>query len=211
MFAYFHGFASGPRSRKARQFQSALASHGVDLHIPALDEGDFPNLTISRQLALLEKTLASQHVSLIGSSMGGYLAALYAARHPEVRRVVLLAPAFDFAPRWQARWPDSTDPATGTPRKSPSIDVFHYADLLTRPIRYSLIEDALHYPPFPDFSQPTLIFHGRNDDVVPIALSRAFVAAHPNARLVELDSDHELTDVLPAIETAAIPFLLADL
>lgn len=208
MFAYLHGFASGPRSRKARHFQSALANRGVDLLIPALDEGDFPNLTISRQLALLEKILGSAPVSLIGSSMGGYLAALYAARHPEVRRVVLLAPAFDFAARWQRQWPEASAPAGGTAGKAQAIDVYHYADQVLRPIRYSLIEDALQYPPFPAIAQPTQIFHGRNDDVVPIELSRTFAAAHPCAELVELESDHELTDVLPAIEAAALPFLL---
>ena len=37
---------------------------------------------------------------MIGSSMGGYLAALYAAKNPEtIRRLVLLAPAFACARR----------------------------------------------------------------------------------------------------------------
>ena len=31
--------------------------------------------------------------------MGGYLAALYASRHPEIDRMVLLAPAFGFGTR----------------------------------------------------------------------------------------------------------------
>src|SRR5690348_17748458 len=55
----------------------------------------FEHLTISGQLGVLERTLQNEPVRLIGSSMGGYLAALYAARHPEVDRLVLLAPALD--------------------------------------------------------------------------------------------------------------------
>jgi len=41
---------------------------------------------------------------LMGSSLGGYLAALYAERHPKaVDRLILLAPAFEFLQRWRAR------------------------------------------------------------------------------------------------------------
>ena len=39
----------------------------------------------------------------MGSSLGGYLAALIASRNPEVERAVLLAPAFRLAERWRAR------------------------------------------------------------------------------------------------------------
>ncbi len=206
VFLYLHGFASGPSSRKARRFQAAFASLSLPLLVPALDEGDFSHLTISSQLALIERTLSGAPVCLIGSSMGGYLASLYASKHPEVVRVVLLAPAFDFASRWQQRWPDAPDGA-----KAASIDLFHYAEQASRPIHYGLIEDALQYPPFPDFHQPALIFHGLHDDVVPVELSRQFAATHPATQLIELDSDHELTDVLPTIEATAIPFLLEDL
>src|ERR1700734_332724 len=101
-FLYLHGFASSPQSQKARAFESALRKADIPLEIPALDAGDFEHLTISGQLTIIEALLAGQPCRLIGSSMGGYLAALYAARHAEVSRVVLLAPAFGFAQRWQA-------------------------------------------------------------------------------------------------------------
>jgi uncharacterized protein len=49
-----------------------------------------------------------------------------------------------------------------------------------------------------------LIFHGVNDVVVPIELSRQYVSTVPTehqelVRLVELDSDHGLGNVLPKI------------
>jgi uncharacterized protein len=53
-----------------------------------------------------------------------------------------------------------------------------------------------------------LIFHGLHDDVAPIESSRVFAASHPNVRLVELDSGHELLDVLDGIVAEAIAFLL---
>jgi uncharacterized protein len=198
-FVYIHGFASSPQSRKAVAFQSAMARRGVSLDIPAMDQGDFQRLTISGQLNLLERTIQNMPACLIGSSMGGFLAALYAAAHPEVSRLVLLAPAFAFAPRWRQR--------IGTPPPA-HFEVFHYGDKALRRVHYGLIEDALTFPSTPDFTQPALIFHGTHDDVVPVENSRAFAASHPNARLVELDSDHELLNVLDPIVSEAIPFLL---
>src|SRR5271154_694422 len=97
---YLHGFASGPASKKARYFSQRLAECGVTLEVPDLAEGDFENLTVTRQLSVVERVCAKQPVFLMGSSLGGYLAALYAARHPEVEKLVLLAPAFSFVTRW---------------------------------------------------------------------------------------------------------------
>jgi hypothetical protein len=71
-----------------------------------------------------------------------------------------------------------------------------------------LIEDARRFPEAPDFGQPALIFHGVHDDVVPIEYSRDFAAKHPSVRLVELDSDHELLNVLDRITSEAVSFLL---
>jgi hypothetical protein len=199
-FLYIHGFASSPASRKAQAFRAALAARGIDLEIPELDEGDFEHLTISRQLALISRTLDGAPARLIGSSMGGYLAAVYAADHPEISRIVLLAPAFGFAPRWR-------DKIGAGPREY--LDVFHFAGNTTRRVHYLLIEDALAYPPMPGFAQPAQLYHGVRDEVVPIGYSREFAAAHPNAQLTELDSDHELLDVLDTITEKAVAFLTA--
>jgi pimeloyl-ACP methyl ester carboxylesterase len=195
-FVYIHGFASSPQSRKARAFEAAMAERGVRLEIPMMDEGDFEHLTISAQLQLLERTIEGQPVRLIGSSMGGYLAALYASLHPEVERMVLMAPAFGFAPRWKDRVAEGDD-----------IEVYHYGDKTTRRVHYRLIEDALQFPASPNFHQPALLFHGIHDDVVPIEYSREVAAAHRGVRLFQLDSDHELLDVLPRIIREAMEFL----
>jgi pimeloyl-ACP methyl ester carboxylesterase len=205
-FLYLHGFASGPQSRKAREFQGALAaSPGFPaLEIPQLDEGNFEGLTISGQLDVMERTLRGEAACLIGSSLGGYLAALYASRHPEINRLVLLAPAFGFSSRWNE--------LTGTEkmlswRETGWLEVFHYAAGVPRRVHYGLYEDANRFPPEPDFTQPALIFHGLGDDVVPVECSRRFVASHANVKLLEVDSDHELTNVLGEITATSVPFL----
>src|SRR5262245_6001995 len=97
---YLHGFASSPGSKKAQFFRRKFPELGIGLEIPALDEGNFQGLTISGQLALIERAAAGEPLTLIGSSMGGYLAALYAARHAEVEKLILMAPAFCFLQRW---------------------------------------------------------------------------------------------------------------
>ena len=195
-FLYCHGFASSPQSRKATIFRDLLSRNGIDLEVPALDAGDFEHLTISGQLQILDTALDNQPCVLIGSSMGGYLAALYASLHSEVDRLVLLAPAFDFAPRWQPKLPPNAP-----------FEVYHYGEKRARTVHYGLIEDALAFPPIPDFRQPAFIFHGINDEVVPIDLSREYAAAHPNVRLRELESDHELLNVLQTIAAESAQFL----
>ena len=201
MFVYIHGFASSPRSHvRRRDFAKLFAARNIPLQIPAMDQADFEHLTISGQMRVMENTIHGQPAVLIGSSLGGYLAALYAATRPEVYRLVLLAPAFGFAERWNRR--------IGEPKPA-YLDVFHYGENRMRRVHYGLIEDALQYPAAPGFMQPACIFHGALDDVVPIEYSRSFAAAHPNARLTELDSDHELLNVLAHIIDEAVPFLLA--
>lgn len=186
--------------------RKALDARRIPVEIPAMDGGDFEHLTISGQLAILEQTIRSEPVDMIGSSMGGLVASLYAAAHPEVNRLVLLAPAFGFA----ARWRDKLRPANpGEPMPS-DFTAFHYGEGRMRRVDASLIEDALRYSGAPDFKQAGLIFHGVHDETVPVECSREFAAAHADTRLVELDSDHELLNVLDRIVAEAVPFLMRD-
>src|ERR1700692_983638 len=70
-------------------------------------------------------TRAGEPVTLVGSSMGGYLAALYAARGPETARVVLMAPAFGFARRWRERLGAA---AVEEWKRTGALEVFHYGE-----------------------------------------------------------------------------------
>jgi len=202
---YLHGFASGPGSSKARYFQEHLAAAGARVEIPDLAAGDFEHLTLTGQLAVIGRAAAGEPVALIGSSMGGYLAALYAARHPEVPRLVLLAPAFALARRWP-EW--MGEAAVEKWRCTGVTEVFHYADNGMRPLAYTLLKDAARYEDYPDFRQPALIFHGAHDDAVPSRCSEEFAARHPNVRLEIVNSGHELLDVLEGIGPKVARFLL---
>ena len=102
---YLHGFASSSRSSKGMFLANRFAELGVEVVLPALDEGVFEELTITRQLQFIARVAARMRPSIMsGSSLGGYLAALHAAREPVTApALVLLAPAFDFARRLSRR------------------------------------------------------------------------------------------------------------
>jgi pimeloyl-ACP methyl ester carboxylesterase len=201
---YLHGFASSPSSSKARHFRKRLEDAGARVDIPDLAAGDFEHLTITGQLAVVERAAAGDPISLIGSSMGGYLAALYAARYPEVVRAVLLAPAFGFA----RRWAESLGPARVEEwRRTGAMYVHDYGEDRDRKLGCQLIDDGASYEDYPDFRQPALIFHGAHDDVVPARYSEHFAATHPNARLELVDSGHQLLDVLDDITPRIVEFL----
>jgi hypothetical protein len=206
---YLHGFASSPSSKKAQFFEARMAEAGRTLEIPDLTppeaEGGFGALTITGQLKVVERLAAGEAVIMWGSSMGGYLAALYASTHPETSRVVLLAPAFDFARRWRERLGEEVFENW---RASGWLDVFHYGAARDERVGFGLMEDALRYPGYPVVKQPALIFHGRQDDVVPQALVDEFVRRTPHAEYHLLDSGHELTDCLEYMWVRIAPFIV---
>jgi uncharacterized protein len=202
---YLHGFASSPQSGKARFFAGKFSELGVPFTAPQLDEGNFEGLTISGQLRVVENAVRGDSVLMMGSSMGGYLAALYAARHPDnVKNLVLLAPAFQFPTRWRARY---SSQELERWRAQGTIPFFHYGFNEERGLGYQIVEDSVQYEDEPPFRQPGLILHGLRDDVVPVEVSRRFAEGHPNARLKIVESGHELTDVLDQLWSETAGFL----
>lgn len=201
---YLHGFASGPSSSKARYFRQRLEAEGFSVAVPDLSEGNFEGLTLSGQLRVIDAAACGENVTLIGSSMGGYLAALYAARHANVERLVLLAPAFGFARRWAERMGSEAVEAW---RREGTIDVFHHAESGNRALGFQLLEDALQYEDYPDVHQPCLIFHGIHDQVVAVRYSEEFAASRQNVEFHAVDSGHELLNVLDAMGDRVVTFL----
>ncbi len=204
---YLHGFASGPSSSKAQYFRERLQAADARVEIPDLAAGDFEHLTITSQLQAIERTAAARPLPLIGSSLGGYLAALYAARHPEVPRVVLLAPAFGFPHRWLAELGGVT---AAEWRRTGKLRVFHYGENRERDLAYDLIEDGARYEDHPAIGQPALVIHGARDASVPVRYSEEFACGRPNVTLEIVNSDHQLLDVLEWMGERVEKFLFSD-
>lgn len=195
MHIYLHGFASSPQSTKAQYLQARCAQAGITLEVPDLNQGDFTHLTISRQIA---QTVAlfpadGSPVTLIGSSLGGLTAAIIAQEYPQVQQLILLAPALDFLEHWL---PKIGDRQLTLWAKNGYLPIYHYAEQKLLPLHYDFLVDARRYHLFTsDRFVSTLIIHGINDTVIPISTSRDFVSKYAWVDLIELDSDHNLTDV----------------
>ena len=101
---YLHGFASSPGSSKAQFFKDCFSECGVPVEIPELDGGNFTGLTVTGQLKVVEQTVAGRPAILMGSSLGGYVAALFASRCALVEKLILMAPALRFPSRWRERY-----------------------------------------------------------------------------------------------------------
>jgi pimeloyl-ACP methyl ester carboxylesterase len=205
---YLHGFASSPGSTKIRYFSERLREQGVTLVCPDFNEPDFKTLTMTRMLDQLERQLptAGGPVALIGSSLGGTLAILVAARAPsKVARLVLLAPAVMFAkPGHHLLPPERIDEW----RRRGSLPFFHYAANEQLELDYAFYEDSLRYDAFNAVvPQPTLIFQGLRDASVDHRTVEQFANARPNVTLSLLDDDHQLIASLPRMWNDIQPFL----
>lgn len=190
-FIYLHGFASGPKSNKACVFKNRFEELNIPLHVPDLQEGDFENLTLSRQVKLVQNIIdAEKHKSfaLIGSSMGGYLASLLAQNRESVKALYLMAPGFNFLNRWRQKLKLEEKLSETT-----LIPVFHYRYNKEVFLNTHLFRDAETWESLPlERNIPTFIVHGLHDETVDIQESRNFVSKHPWCQLHELDSDHGL-------------------
>ena len=204
-YFYLHGFASSPNSRKAQYLSDRLAEYGFALEIPDFNQGDFANLTLTRQLDQVINLLGSDRAVLLGSSFGGLTAAYLADRlGDQISDLILLAPAFGFPQRWRDRLSTEQQAQWQT---TGQLMVHHYGVGHEVPLNYRFWEDAQQY----DWTQltntrPTQIFHGIHDDTVPIDYSRQYAATRRWVKLTELDSDHGLGD-RNSLEQVAIALL----
>lgn len=205
-YIYLHGFASGPKSTKARYFNEKLTACGITAAIPDMNTPSFTDMTLTSQIDHVGSQLIKSDCVMIGSSMGGLVATLTATRFPEVRALILLAPGFGI----EKRWNDLVDQDKRSAWKDQgTLDVFHYASQQNEPLSYKFVEDLESYSTRNiQVTIPTLILHGVNDDVVPVSESRNF-AQHNSAhvQLIELEDTHELIESLPTIWNASEKFL----
>lgn len=199
MYIYLHGFASSPNSAKARDIQERFAQIQTKLKIPDLNAGDFSRLTITRQINQVAAEFAdnSLPITLIGSSLGGLTAAHLGQQYPQVQRLVLLAPAFGFLSHWLPKLGDETVQRW---QQEKYFMVHHYGEGRLLPLSYDFVTDAAQYRQEKlQRPIPTLILHGKQDEVIPISASRDFALLRPWVELVELDSDHALGNVMTEI------------
>ncbi|WP_414552637.1 YqiA/YcfP family alpha/beta fold hydrolase [Anabaena sp. CCY 0017] len=198
-YIYLHGFASSPKSAKAQDMSERFAQIQTKLKIPDLNAGDFSQLTITRQITQVAAEFPddSTPVTLIGSSLGGLTSAYLAQQYPQVQRLVLLAPAFGFLSHWLTKLGDKEIQRW---QQEKYLMIHHYGQGRSLPLSYNFVTDTEQYSE--EILQrpiPTLILHGKQDQVIPITASREFARLRPWVELIELDSDHGLGNVMAEI------------
>lgn len=198
-YLYLHGFASSPRSTKARYMQQEFKQLGLTLHTPDLNLTDFSTVTLSKLLDYLNRAYleSNQPLVVIGSSLGGFLAVQLAAQSPLVQKLVLFAPAFDFSQRIAktlgeeniAKW-----------QQDGSREFYHYGLKRNVNLQFQFFVDAQNYSDEKlTRSLPILIFHGIQDEVVPVSLNEEFMKRRSQVTLKLLNDDHALGNDLDNI------------
>ncbi len=146
LIIFIHGLDSSPHGTKAQYFRERYPEILIPHFVGPLEE----------RMSFLEDILGHKgNLAIIGSSLGGLMATLYAIRYPErVSRMILLAPAIN---------------------------------LLTE-------EDI------GEINTPTILFHGRLDQVIPIEeVRKVSKRIFKDLLFFELEDDHNLHHTFPLL------------
>ncbi|MCS6958790.1 MAG: YqiA/YcfP family alpha/beta fold hydrolase [Pseudanabaenaceae cyanobacterium SKYGB_i_bin29] len=196
-YIYLHGFGSSAQSHKASYLTDRFQERGLNLLTPDLNLGDFTTITLSKQLAFLQANYGDTPCYVMGSSLGGLLATLWASRATNVKSLILLAPAFRFGECLQqmlgneemANW-----------RSRGRRNFYHYGLGRELPLHYEFFVDACQQEENSlQRELPILIIHGKYDDVVLPQRSMEFAQGRPSVTVRLVADDHSLANVLDYI------------
>lgn len=175
---------------------------------------------------MLFAALGLETFHLSGASMGGHLAARYAAANPdEIDRLILSSPAgllsdkasipnfaglaqadigkmFVADPKWiEPFWPANPSPEWQAMRDRESAAAFKSRE-------DGAAADATLRAGLKDFDRPTLLLWGENDRIVPLATAEEWQKVLPHAELAVIPGgSHLLPDEFPAAVAALRSFL----
>jgi len=170
MLYYLHGYQSSPNGEKATLLKDTIQVIPISYR-----ESSPEKLIISECLSRISKVIANdKQVVLIGSSLGGFLAASTALTHPNVKQLILLNPAII---------PPETDLATieGIPLR----------------ILQEMRDPRLFQQKIP---ATITILRGTLDDVVPDEWILSFAQAQ-NATIQLYNDDHRFSKNLHRLPT----------
>lgn len=187
---YLHGFSSAPGGSKGSFCRRWAEARAIPFYAPDLNLPSFEALTVTAQVETVEALLRGlpEAPVLVGSSLGGFVAAAALQRGAAARALVLLAPAHGFATRRLAA------PAWAAYRERGEMAVFHYGEGRVMRLGPALREDLPRWTGDEAWrvEVPTVLLHGRFDEAVPVQASEAFAARNPSAELHILEDDHGL-------------------
>ncbi len=200
-----HGFLSNKNSTTNKALTRLLLEHGIatlrfDFFGQGDSDGPFEAITVTTAITQTEAVVTEAgsrgftEIGLVGSSFGGLIALLTAARHPRLCCLALKCPVPDFpellrlefGPEGMAEWQRThTIPdVTGKPGRLP--------------LRFAFYEDCLRHQGYvaaASVACPTLIVQGDRDELVPLHQSRQLQQALAGPSRVEIvaGADHGFT------------------
>lgn len=220
VLVFAHGLGSTRQGEKARALAAECARRdwafaAFDFRGHGESDGTMPELRGSHLLADLDtitqfvRARGHETIYLVGSSMGGWAAAWFAALYPQrITACALIAPAFRFL-EWQRLSAGQHEQWRQTGRLRVTNQ---WIDL---ELGAGLAEEAAQYP----FAQLTerfqtscLVLHGMLDDTVPYQTSLEFIAqcqATDVQLLLLKDGDHRLSAQKEWLAQVAGDFLAA--
>ena len=161
---------------------SAPMSEGLTTEMSVLTE--VQNLKDAIRIASGMEYTDPQKIYLMGSSQGGLVTALTAEEVTNIAGLFLFYPAFSL--------PD--DIRSSFPKLDEVPETFN---LLGTKIGKKYITDIYDMDPYANLDKLTIpvhIYHGKDDNIVPITASKKALKTLPNARLTTLeDTGHALT------------------
>jgi len=193
-----HGFLSDKNSRTNRRLTELLVPENIaTLRFDWYGMGDlrkeFPRLTLHQcldQLTAIASYLSGRGFSslgLVGSSFGGFMAILAAARLPHLKAVGLKCPVVDFAECLRLEFGEQAMAVWKHTHHIP--DILQGQNLL--PLHYGFFEECLTvdgYDCASRMTMPTRVVHGGKDLLIP---------AHQIARLMDVLPGPKDLRVLP--------------
>jgi dipeptidyl aminopeptidase/acylaminoacyl peptidase len=195
-----HGMESTKEGTKHQALERRLGALGYaclrfDFSYVGESEGAFEDLTISGEVEDLAGACAelrargARRLALVGSSLGGTVALLYAAADAEVRALVTIAAVSRPLGIIERLGPDRVAAWQRT----------GYHDEATGPLKRDFLDDLARHDVLAaarTLRAATLVTHGAADDVVPVADAYALHTAlrDPKALAVTPGCDHRYSD-----------------
>lgn len=200
-----HGFLSGKNSTTNKTLTRLLIERGIatfrfDFFGQGESEGPFEAVTntlaVGQAMAAIDlmRQRGYRRIGLMGSSFGGLVSILTAARRTDLACLALKCPVVDFAEELRlefgaeemARW-KATDTIPNMMGGTERIR-----------LRYAFYEDCLRqiaYEPAQSITAPTLIVQGDADEHVPLHQSRRLFEALRVPKRLEMipGADHQFT------------------
>jgi pimeloyl-ACP methyl ester carboxylesterase len=195
-----HGFSSFSKSHLPDELAKInINSFRIDLDNRGKSEPDFQEeASISNYMNTLEsaidlaKSRGYKSVSLLGISFGGNVVLATSLKHPEIKRIVLMAPSIDYPSAVKSRF------SKGELEKSKKEG--YYSQLVSTgekvKVNYSCLEDSQKYVMFgkaKNINIPVLIIHGTEDEEVDCRGSEKIIKEFSNGKLILIQgASHQL-------------------